>query len=967
MKSRKIQGLLLSLLSAAFVVTSCTNYGEDIDDINNRLDALTTSDIASLKSQLASMSTSINGIQDNISNLTKFNTNVSSELSTIKGNISSIQDKIGNLLTKEDFEAYKKTNESTISRLTTLISERVSQAELQSLRELHSKDMTDLLARIQECVTTADLDKAVAEATKTYADDISKLESQIATMLSKSDFETFKSRYATEIEQLNATISQALAAKLDTLTYKEFLAQYGKDQKATQDAIDEAVAQLTASIQDMLTKTAFEEFKSEINATIDKLEAKVDSLSGSVEPEDYASFKEKVEKAIEDVKESVTNLESKEKEDVSEIKTALGDLRNSLTSLSEALYGYETSTTETLASLQASVAKLDQKVDTSVFNAYKAEIAEALENLQTKHGNDIQELQDAMTKKLDASEFAEFKAVYDSSMAAVNKALSTIVSSEEVAQFKAELAEIRTQLKPAVDSLNKVVDTLSTKVAGLESTTAALATAIETSTKTLTEQITALDTRVTELENKYSLLNATVTKLVSRIQSIMYIPDYADRQVLLETSGSTYKRSTLKFEVRPAAIADTIAAAFSTNSAEIKFITREISTRAADATMDILSITADKQGVLTVTARFEPEESTATAFAVALYIKDEAGNDITSDYLTVVRKSASDISDERILDRWVLYRYVHVNTANGEWGDPELVEDAPEGSEFNYIRFNTGGSFVSNLSIGETGSWTLSNSKLTINGSSESKTFSVEELTSDSMTLISADGKTKWLWVKVNKENPYFYAGNFFGYGIEIAGNVWAPVNLGYIPGDYPYGLLFQWGRKDGQGYADAAYQDASVPSIVTGTVSAEEALASSFYRVSESPFDWNSTPSAYLWKTEAGAKTSYDPCPKGWRVPKAMDYGKLVTFSTTKGWDAVANAYSFSDGEATISLPAAGQRAGTTEESPATGRGSMGFYWSSEPTADGAYSLSFNAEEAKVDGTYSERQRGMTIRCVKE
>ncbi len=66
MKSRRITGTLLALMAGAFLAASCTNYGEDIEDINNRLDALTTSDVASMKAQLASMSSLIDGIQDNV-------------------------------------------------------------------------------------------------------------------------------------------------------------------------------------------------------------------------------------------------------------------------------------------------------------------------------------------------------------------------------------------------------------------------------------------------------------------------------------------------------------------------------------------------------------------------------------------------------------------------------------------------------------------------------------------------------------------------------------------------------------------------------------------------------------------------------------------------------------------------------------------------------------------------------------
>ncbi|MBP5217350.1 MAG: hypothetical protein J6Z47_00195 [Bacteroidales bacterium] len=968
MKPKTITGKLLSVLAGVLLAASCTNYGEDIADINNRLDALSSQDIASMKAQLASMSSTINGISSNIGELTDMNTGLLLELSGIKTNITTIQNKIGTLLTEEDFNTYKAANEATIRKLNEMIINRVSQAELQTLRDLHSQDMTDLLAQIRQCVTKADLDKAVAEATSTYANDISRLESLVATMLSQSDFDTFRSEYSSQLAQLTNTINQALATKLDTLTYKQFLEQYGQDQADMQTAINQAVAGLVESIQDMLTKSAFELFQSEINATLEKLEAKIDSLAGTVSSDIFAEFKQSVENAIGEVRTSVSDLEEKQGEAIDSLKTGLGEVRSALGTLGETLSVYQEETSGALASLQASVTKFDQKVDTSVFNAFKSELDSALVDLNSRHNNDIQELRTAMNRKLDASEFAEFQAVYDSSMAAVNLALSTIVSSEEVAQFKKELDEIRKQLKPAVDSLHKVVDTLSTKVATLENTTASLVTAIEESTRTLTGQIEALDARVTELENKFDILSGKVDKLVSRIQSVMYIPDYSDRQVLLESSGSSYKRSTIKFEVRPAALAKAIAAAYIDGSAEIRFITREISTRAATASMDITGMTADDNGVLTVNAIFEPEESTASAFAVALYIKDEEGNDITSDYLTVVRKTASEVSDERILGRWILYRYQHINTANGEWGEPELVEAAPAGSEFSYIRLNTGDSFVSNLPFGEIGVWTLAGSRFTVTGSSASASFTVEELTSDSMTLITSDGKTKWLWIKTTQPDPYFAYGNFFGYGIKFGDQVWAPVNLGYRPKEYPQGLLFQWGRQDGQGYSDATYQDASVPSVVTGTATPETALANTFYRVGEAPMDWNTEPSDILWRTSAGTKGAYDPCPAGWRVPLAIEFNLLVSNARTKWWSSLEKGYVFYDGESTITLPAAGQRAGDTPEAPASGRGQKGFYWTSVPTGTGgAYSLSFDIEGVKVGSDYPERQRGMAVRCVKE
>src|SRR5574344_1498824 len=62
----------------------------------------------------------------------------------------------------------------------------------------------------------------------------------------------------------------------------------------------------------------------------------------------------------------------------------------------------------------------------------------------------------------------------------------------------------------------------------------------------------------------------------------------------------------------------------------------------------------------------------------------------------------------------------------------------------------------------------------------------------------------------------YIENGVSYGFGITIGSTTWAPVNCGYAPyvsasdKGYPYGKLYQWGRKDGQGYDS---NDATYPS----------------------------------------------------------------------------------------------------------------------------------------------------------
>lgn len=129
------------------------------------------------------------------------------------------------------------------------------------------------------------------------------------------------------------------------------------------------------------------------------------------------------------------------------------------------------------------------------------------------------------------------------------------------------------------------------------------------------------------------------------------------------------------------------------------------------------------------------------------------------------------------------------------------------------------------------------------------------------------------------------------GGGILIGGILWAPVNCGYHATDYPYGKLFQWGRKHGQGYGvpyndekHNVHLDKTTAEIVPAPVTPAEARKhpNRFYARSEySSFNWTKndmklwnlfTDDGTIFKNEAN-----DPCPKGWRLPELFDFYNLT------------------------------------------------------------------------------------------
>lgn len=212
------------------------------------------------------------------------------------------------------------------------------------------------------------------------------------------------------------------------------------------------------------------------------------------------------------------------------------------------------------------------------------------------------------------------------------------------------------------------------------------------------------------------------------------------------------------------------------------------------------------------------------------------------------------------------------------------------------------------------------------------------------------------------------------GYGVEIDGVVWAPVNCGYHETDYPYGKIYQWGRKYGQGYSG---DKTSIENIVEAPVDLATGQAEEnkyvFYKLPNSLYDWLITGDDKLWNAgteENPIKTIYDPCPEGWRVPTKTELEVLqsnisswlrrdgqsgLCLSGTKPWSTIVPQ---------VFLPAAGKNYDYTGESKE--RGSSGYYWSSTPIYG---NTSYNLIVYYTGTSFSNVNRGMgySVRCVKE
>ena len=200
----------------------------------------------------------------------------------------------------------------------------------------------------------------------------------------------------------------------------------------------------------------------------------------------------------------------------------------------------------------------------------------------------------------------------------------------------------------------------------------------------------------------------------------------------------------------------------------------------------------------------------------------------------------------------------------------------------------------------------------------------------------------------------------------ETKNITWAPVNCGYEApkGEYkgyPFGKLYQWGRKDGQGYDS---DDASVPNIVDGKPRAlAEAEANTFYK------GWDNiiAPDGTWGGTDGKTRTDNDPCPDGWRVPTKVEFEALIANKSSWTTEASQWGYWFSGSivyspdAAKVFFPAAGFR---DYNGNVYYRGSDGCYWSSSVSTN-AYCFHFDREHRQMES--NQCAYGYSVRCIEE
>ena len=204
------------LAGACFVAVGCTDYGQDIENLNNRIDALETDKITPLETDLAAVKSALETAKKDLQDKIKANADAIEEL---EGALADLEAKAA------DYEEHKKAYEALVQSHKTKIA--TLEGEIAALK---AKD-TELAGLI-----TA-LDAQVKQNKQDIADNKALLESTIITLNLLQDAHT---ALATKVDGLEAAFAKHQADIRKELD--EHYAAFTAYTKKTDDALADLVA-----------------------------------------------------------------------------------------------------------------------------------------------------------------------------------------------------------------------------------------------------------------------------------------------------------------------------------------------------------------------------------------------------------------------------------------------------------------------------------------------------------------------------------------------------------------------------------------------------------------------------------------------------------------------------------------------------------------------------------------------------
>ena len=637
------------LSAVSLLLVGCANYDSDINRIDEELDRIENTRIKSLSEQIDRINVSLPELEQTDKDLKDM-------IKSLEGTAGDLQKAIAENGTK--IEA---------------VNADLAKA-LDELRNTDTKDKEEVMAALTaaKAEIIARLDAMKTEAEK-------KLEAVNGTIAALQEKDTQLEKKISDLKDYADNVLAEAKEHADKgIAGTKDWASATFSTLESQKAIEEDIASIKGSVEGLkasvadLEKRLTEKFSKDLETAVAGLDSKISEQVTAL----TAAYTNAISTAKTEIETAYTAA----------IKSAIENLEASLKDwVNETLTGYST-----VAATEAGIAALkdDLEGQLSGQKAYLEGLLTSLSNDMTKNNAELKKLVDANAKAIEANkkaieESAKKITQLESDLAAAKteiktayeKAISDAVSASEgklTKEISDRIVEVNKSIDDKVTKVQNAVDALTVKVADLEK-----------SVQAISNDLTALKNSVKDLEDR---LNA-------RIQSISYIPTYADRveEVYFTVGNIGYvKDLTLQFEVMPHEAAQKITVDQVSGQAAYP------QTRAASlTTFEVKSVSGDADGILTVVIdpikflnndHYSSYTGVMSSAAIRIAVSDsKTGGSIASEYISVDPKKYN--------------RFMSYTTTTGN----ELKRDCYTVTDNDNKKVKTVSSRNS-----ETGEWTMS-------------------------------------------------------------------------------------------------------------------------------------------------------------------------------------------------------------------------------------------------------------------
>ena len=504
-------------------------------------------------------------------------------------------------------------------------------------------------------------------ATATFAtlDQYNELAEIVASI--DIDAQTVNNLLAELEERIDKKLADAVKGVNDDIA--EAISEITKEYK---DAISKASKDITAAYNEAI-KTAIDEVESSIKSwvntqlanyyTIAETDAKLEALKIALESKITASENS--------IKESISELETEINTKISENSKLISALENDLSTLTAEAAKNANDIITNANAIEANAESIRKNAQAILDNdadieanaeliAINKSLIAANNNLIGQNQVAIAELQsqvnaneqaivtNATTIAKNAADISANAAQIANNAAAIADNLAAITANAaDIAALQEELVETTKEITQAYK--NAISNAITTLNGELRDHIASEVTTINSTIEALAARVTALEkevknikTAIYNIQGDISTLQEQVAAILARIQSISYVPKYADGNATMYYTNSggtiTAGKATLDFELQPASTAVELISVWQTALSAKAVYTLTRAAAGEFVNLAIEGVTA-KDGILTVVisgaALDEAFFRSEISANVRLQVSD-GNNQLTSEYVNMV-------------------------------------------------------------------------------------------------------------------------------------------------------------------------------------------------------------------------------------------------------------------------------------------------------------------------------------------